>query len=85
MVTTEYTITNIRLRKEDLRILKREAFAKEQSVGALVRSLINEHLTGREEKDIKRARHSVWDLPKRARRTGKRHLASTVDRIAYGS
>ena len=86
MVTIDYTTTNIRLPKEDLRVLKREAFTKEQSVGALLRSLIREHFVVRVSagKRVKRAPRSVWDLPKRARRTGARDLASNVDRIVYG-
>ncbi|MDP3735121.1 MAG: hypothetical protein Q8R39_01685 [bacterium] len=84
MATIDYITTNIRLPKEDLKVLKQEAFAKEQSVGALLRSLVREHFTGRAGVHTKRARRSVWDLPKRAQKTGARNLASNVDRIVYG-
>ena len=84
MPVTEYTVTNIRLPKQDHRLLKRVALAHEQSVGALVRALIREHIAGRAEVRGSRPRRSIWDLPNRARRTGARNLASTIDRIVYG-
>ncbi len=84
MPVTEYTVTNIRLPKQDHRLLKRVALAQEQSVGALVRALIREHVTSHAETRGSRPRRSIWDLPTRARRTGARNLASAVDRIVYG-
>lgn len=81
----EYVTTNIRLLKRDLKTLKQEALTREKSVNALVRELIHEHFRG--EKTHGKAvqpRRSIWDLPKRAKKTGDPHLAMKVDEIAYG-
>ena len=82
---TEYVTTNIRLSKQDLRMLKQEALAQEKSVNAIVRELVRHHVSGEptQQKTISR-KHSIWDLPKRARRTGDPHLAMKVDDIVYG-
>jgi thioesterase domain-containing protein len=83
----EYAVTNLRLPREDLKKLKHKALEQDKSVNALVRELIRRNIDA---VDIPRATttrttSSVWNLPKRARATGKRHLAERVDKILYGT
>lgn len=85
--TEEFTITNIRLPRRDLKALKHAALMKDQSVNALLRGLIHRYLRiGQETRDENAGTHrSIWDLPGYAQSTGKPHLAQRVDAIAYGA
>ncbi len=86
--TEEFTITNIRLPRRDLKALKHAALMKDQSVNALLRGLINRYLhIGQETRggNVGVAPLSIWDLPRYAGNTGEPHLAERVDAIAYGA
>ena len=85
--TDKFVITNIRLPKGDLKALKQAALARDQSVNAVLRGLIDRHLhVKRETRDenIGAVQRSVWDLPRYAGNTGEPHLAERVDEIVYG-
>lgn len=86
--TEEFTITNIRLPRRDLKALKHAALIKDQSVNTLLRGLIHRYLRiGQEARDgnAEVVSRSIWDLPRYAGNTGEPHLAQCVDAIAYGS
>ena len=81
----EYVTTNIRLLKHDLKTLKQEALAREKSVNAIVRELVHDHFRGEKKYGkVAPTPRSIWDLPKRARKTRNRNLAMKVDEIVYG-
>ncbi len=86
--TEDFTITNIRLPRRDLKALKHAALMKDQSVNALLRGLIYRYLRiGQEARGggAGAAQRSIWDLPRYAGNTGEPHLAERVDAIAYGA
>ncbi|MFY9462836.1 MAG: hypothetical protein WAP52_01480 [Candidatus Sungiibacteriota bacterium] len=85
--TEEFTITNIRLPRRDLKALKHAALMKDQSVNALLRGLIHRYLRiGQESRDGDggAVQRSIWDLPRYAGNTGETHLADRVDEVVYG-
>ncbi len=79
----QYTTTNIRLPREDLKQLKYEAVRENKSVAALIREVIKQRVLGVRAQS-KEGKISFWDLPKYAVKTGYRHLARDADKIVYG-
>ena len=77
-----YTVTNIRVAKEDLKKLKRIALERDESVSALLRGLIAESLPV--PKKHTKKRDGIWNLAKYAVNTGDKNLSKRVDEIVYG-
>jgi len=77
-----YTVTNIRVAKEDLKKLKRIALERDESVSALLRGLIATSLPMPKRRAKKK--DEIWKLEKYAVNTGDKNLSKRVDEIAYG-
>ena len=78
-----YTVTNIRVAKEDLKKLKRIALERDESVSALLRGLVQDYVSKPPRKKEKR-KVPLSGLHKYAVNTGQKDLASRVDEIVYG-
>ncbi len=77
-----YTVTNIRIPKEDLKKLKLIALERDESVSALLRGLIAESLPTPKKRAKKK--DGIWNLAKLAVNTGDKYLSQRVDEIVYG-
>ena len=77
-----YTVTNIRVAKEDLKKLKRIALERDESVSALLRGLIATSLPMPKKRAKKK--DEIWKLAKYAVNTGDKNLSKHVDEIVYG-
>ena len=80
----EYVVTNIRVKKNDLKRLKITALEQDKSVSSLLRELIgksfapSKKITGVKKKD------AFWELAKHAVKTKDRKLSVKIDNIVYG-
>lgn len=77
-----YTVTNIRIPKEDLKKLKLVALERDESVSALLRELIRESLPAPKKRAKKK--DGLWRLAELAVETGDKNLSARVDEIVYG-
>ena len=77
-----YTVTNIRVAKEDLKKLKRIALERDESVSALLRGLIKTSLSMPKRRAKKK--DEIWELAKYAVNMGDKNLSKRVDEIVYG-
>lgn len=83
MAEVDYTITNIRLRVDDLKDLKVYAAQKGRSVSSLVREIVAKFLSEVKTKTEAKKRDSVWRLGDKPVNTGDPHLAQRIDEILY--
>lgn len=75
-----YTITNIRVPKEDLKRLKLSALKENKSISAILRELIEQYIRLSRERQ---PRNSLSTLEKYAVKTSDKKLASRIDKIVY--
>lgn len=83
--TKQYTQTNVRLPGPTARALKKRAAEEGKSLVQLIRELSEQYLASEIflRQEI-RKRDAIWDLPRRAVKTGQPNLANRIDTILYG-
>jgi len=76
--------TIIRMPKDLLSGLKKRAFLEDKSLAQFMRELSEFYLLEKAKKDEFNPKDAIWQLPKRAVKTGKINLANRIDEIVYG-
>lgn len=77
----EYVVTNIRVKKDDLKKLKIKALEQDRSVSSMLRELIKQSFVLPQKRTEKKREDIFWRLAKRAVKTKDKKLSAKIDDI----
>lgn len=80
----EYVVTNIRVKKDDLKKLKIKALEQDKSVSSMLRELIKQSFVLPQKRMEKKKEDVFWKLHKHAVKTKDKRLSTRINDIVYG-